>query len=264
MAYEHMFLDVTHSNACSHSNACTSRQHWFITAQEVRLLSVQSLVYLDLSYNCITSIQPLQTLSRLQVLLASDNQIISLDGVGGCKSLNRLDVRANQITVLSAVADASHCPLLGTLNLIENPAQQCMDYRLHIVFLLPQVTSLDSLLVDEKEKVHAQNLHGADAAGLKRTRDFFFPHGELDDGGGAIPPIAAGLLPDHGTATVPNSTGPEDFSTIDSLVDALPLSAVAAGVLVFGDFLQVRYCTCCECLSCHSSQGLRRCSRDIL
>ena len=139
---------------------------------------MQSLVHLDLSFNCITSIQPLQSLSRLHVLLASNNQLTSVAGVGGCESLNRLDVHDNKITVLSDVADAAKCPLLGTLNLSANPAQKCMDYRLHIVFLLPQVTNLDSLLVDEKEKVHAQNLHGADAEGLKRTRDHFFPHGE--------------------------------------------------------------------------------------
>lgn len=68
--------------------------------------------------------------------------------------------------------------------------------------------------------------------------------GELDDGGGAIPPIAAGLLPDHGGGTIPDSSGPEDFTRIDALVDSLPLSAVAGGVLAFGDFLQVSYCGC--------------------
>lgn len=208
------------------------------------MLPVQSLVQLDLSYNCITSIQPLQPLSRLHVLLASDNQLTSVNGVGGCKSLNRLDVHENKITVLSDVADAAQCKLLGTLNLSSNPAQKCMDYRLHIVFLLPQVTNLDGLLVDEKEKVHAQNLHGADAEGLKRTRDHHFPWGELDDGGGAIPPIAAGLLPDHGSGTIPNSCGSEDFARIDALVDALPLSTVAGGVLVLGDYLQVRHFAC--------------------
>lgn len=112
------------------------------------------------------------------MLLASNNQLTSVSGVGGCNSLNRLDVHDNNITVLSDVADAAKCPLLGTLNLTANPAQKCMDYRLHIVFLLPQVTNLDSLLVDEKEKVHAQNLHGADAEGLKHTRDYYFPHGK--------------------------------------------------------------------------------------
>jgi hypothetical protein len=209
-------------------------------------LTLQSLVHLDLSFNCISSIQPLQTLSRLHVLMASDNQLTCLKGVGGCKSLNRLDVHENKLAMLSDVAEAAQCPLLGTLNLSANPTQKCMDYRLHIVFLLPQVINLDGLLVDEREKVHAQNLHGADAEGLKRTRDHYFPHGELDDGGGAIPPIAAGLLPDQGRGIVSNSSGPEDFARIDALVDALPLSSMAEGVRAFADILQVRlplYCT---------------------
>lgn len=201
---------------------------------------MQSLVQLDISDNFISSLQPLHTLCRLQVLLVADNLLTSLDGVGGCTSLNRLDARKNQITVLGNVADAAKCPLLGTLNLSSNPAQMCMDYRLHLVFLLPQVTNLDSLLVDEKEKVHAQNLHGADAEGLKSIRDRHFPLGELDDGGGAIPPIAAGLLPDTGSAAIPDSDGPEDFSRIDSFIDALPLTCIADGLVAFADFLQVR------------------------
>jgi Leucine-rich repeat len=213
---------------------------------------------LDISDNYISSLKPLRTLSRLHVLLAANNQLTSLDGVGGCKSLNRLDARKNMIAVLGNVADAAQCPLLGTLNLSANPAQMCMDYRLHLVFLLPQVTNLDSLLVDEKEKVHAQNLHGADAEGLKSIRDKYFPFGELDDGGGAIPPIAAGLLPDDGSASIPDSDGPEDFSRIDNFVDALPLTCVADGIVAFADFLQVRLGSYLE------KPQIRQCCTSIL
>lgn len=197
------------------------------------------MVHIDISNNTISSIKPLHKLTRLRVLVAARNKITTLDGVSGCKSVNRLDVSHNCIEVLAGVADAATCPLLGNLNLSSNPAQRCTDYRLHLVSLLPQVTNLDNLLVDEKEKVHAQNLHGADAEGLKRIRDRYFPNGELDDGGGAIPPIAAGLLPDDGTGAIPDSSGPGDFARIDGFVDALPESVVAEGVLVFADFLQV-------------------------
>lgn len=201
---------------------------------------MQSLVHIDISNNRISSIQPLRKLTRLRVLVAARNRIITLDGVSGCKSLNRLDVSDNSIEALDGVADAAACPLLGNLNLSCNPAQSCIDYRLHLVSLLPQVNNLDNLLVDEKEKVHAQNLHGADAEGLKQIRDRYFPNGELDDGGGAIPPIAAGLLADDGTAAIPESSGPGDFTRIDGFVQSLPVSVVAEGVLVFADFLQVR------------------------
>lgn len=106
----------------------------------------------------------------------------------------------------------------------------------------PQVTLLDSLLVDEREKVHAKNLHGADADALKATRDRHFPRGELDDGGGAIPPIAAGLLPSDGRDGSPGAT-PEDFTLVDVVVDAMPLETIEypEGVLGFADWLEARF-----------------------
>ena len=98
-----------------------------------------------------------------------------------------------------------------------------------------QVTSLDSLLVDECEKVHAHNLHGADAAALRATRAQFFPDGELDDGGGAIPPLAAGLLASDGT-----EGGAEAAARADGVADGAPLAAAMGGVLPFADYLKVR------------------------
>ncbi len=41
-------------------------------------------------------------------------------------------------------------------------------------------------------QVLAANMHGADAEGLRLIRRKYFPNGELDDGGGAVPPLAAG------------------------------------------------------------------------
>lgn len=68
-----------------------------------------------------------------------------------------------------------------------------MHFRLHVVYLLPQVSVLDGTLVGPNEKVDAANMHGADAEGLVEIRRTFFPQGELDDGGGAIPPTSAGM-----------------------------------------------------------------------
>jgi Leucine-rich repeat (LRR) protein len=117
---------------------------------------LQNLVHLDISNNQIRGLKPLAGLKRLQVLLVTDNNITSLGGIGQCGALNRLDASQNQITELQHVSDASQCPLLGTILLTGNPAQLVMDYRLHIVSLLPQVSSLDSVLVDEKEKVRCK------------------------------------------------------------------------------------------------------------
>lgn len=46
--------------------------------------------------------------------------------------------------------------------------------------------------VSVREKVDAGNMVGASTDGLVIIRRHFFPHGELPDGGGAVPPTAAG------------------------------------------------------------------------
>lgn len=71
-------------------------------------------------------------------------------------------------------------------------AMQAMSLRLHVVYLLPQMSHMDDMPVDAQDKVMAANMHGADAEPLRAARRKFFPNGELDDGGGAIPPMAAG------------------------------------------------------------------------
>jgi len=50
-----------------------------------------------------------------------------------------------------------------------------------------------------REKVDAGNMLGASTDGLVIIRRHFFPHGELPDGGGAVPPTAAGVLCGNGT-----------------------------------------------------------------
>lgn len=68
--------------------------------------------------------------------------------------------------------------------------------------LLPlhmQLQQLDGVQVTLEEKVEAGNMVGAAADGLVSIRRRFFPKGELEDGGGAVPPTAAGeyLLGTH-------------------------------------------------------------------
>jgi hypothetical protein len=111
-------------------------------------------------------------------------------------------------------------------------------------------------------QVHASNLHGADAPALKAIRDRHFPHGELDDGGGAIPPMAAGLLPSDGRDAHPIGSHPEDFGRIDAFVDCIPASLIEAGVLVFADHIQVWAMATMSAQTCelHIAES---CSRSI-
>lgn len=55
-----------------------------------------------------------------------------------------------------------------------------------------QLRQLNGVDVTVVEKVDAGNMVGAAADGLVLIRRQFFQHGELEDGGGAVPPTAAG------------------------------------------------------------------------
>jgi hypothetical protein len=55
-----------------------------------------------------------------------------------------------------------------------------------------QVSLLNGTAVSSTEKVDAANMAGAAAEGLLAIRRHYFAAGELDDGGGAVPPTAAG------------------------------------------------------------------------
>lgn len=100
---------------------------------------MQSLLHLELSFNAISSLQPLSALRRLRVLEVQDNHITALDGLETLQALNRVDASRNRIANLQNVCPAASCSLLGTLNLAGNPALLAVDYRLHVVYFLPQV-----------------------------------------------------------------------------------------------------------------------------
>lgn len=55
-----------------------------------------------------------------------------------------------------------------------------------------QLQQLNGVEVTVVEKVDAGNMVGAATDGLVLIRRQFFPNGELEDGGGAVPPTAAG------------------------------------------------------------------------
>ncbi|EFJ49288.1 hypothetical protein VOLCADRAFT_90064 [Volvox carteri f. nagariensis] len=149
---------------------------------------------LHLDDNLLTSLELIKGLDTLHVLTASHNRLRHLAGVGSLSALRTLDVSHNLLGKLEELVVVRGAPLLGSLDVRGNPLDKAMSLRLHVVHLLPQVIMLDGVAVDSKEKVLAANMHGADAEGLRLIRRKYFPNGELADGGGAIPPLAAGLV----------------------------------------------------------------------
>ncbi|GLI64974.1 hypothetical protein VaNZ11_008382 [Volvox africanus] len=158
------------------------------------LEGLRCLRELRLDDNYLTSLELIKGLDTLHVLTVSYNRLRHLAGVGSLSALRTLDVSFNLLGRLEELVVVRGAPLLGTLDVRGNPLDKAMSLRLHVVHVLPQVIMLDGVAVDSKEKVLAANMHGADAEGLRLIRRKYFPNGELADGGGAIPPLAAGLV----------------------------------------------------------------------
>jgi hypothetical protein len=67
-----------------------------------------------------------------------------------------------------------------------------LAHALHASAVSAQLQQLNGVKVAVVEKVDAANLVGGATDGLVAIRNQFFPYGELEDGGGAVPPTAAG------------------------------------------------------------------------
>ena len=93
----------------------------------------------DISNNAIASLLPLAGASRLRTLNASYNRVATLLGLGSCTSLNKVDVQHNALDTLEGLAPVATCPLLGAITLAGNGVRDVLDYRLHLVHMLPQV-----------------------------------------------------------------------------------------------------------------------------
>ncbi|KXZ48378.1 hypothetical protein GPECTOR_28g785 [Gonium pectorale] len=200
------------------------------------LEELASLRELRLSHNCLASLEPLAGLSQLQVLTADHNWLTHLSGLASLAALRTLDVSYNRLGRLEELAAVRKASLLGGLDVRGNPLDKALSLRLHVVHLLPQVVLLDGVPVDSKEKVLAANMHAADAEGLRLIRRKYFPNGELDDGGGAIPPLAAGLV--ASAAEEEQAMDGSDSSAllrIDAWAASIkPESLLAAGALSSG------------------------------
>lgn len=161
-----------------------------------------SLRALHLDGNRLTSLSPLAPLTRLEALSASRNRVRGLQGLAALGRLQRLDAAGNAIERLEDVGPLAGLSLLGELDLRGNALQLAMGARLHAVRLLPRLARLDGLPVAPAERVAAGDAHGEGAGALRGVRARWFPGGELDDGGGAVPPAAAGARPRAAAAWV--------------------------------------------------------------
>ncbi|CAE7369399.1 LRGUK [Symbiodinium sp. CCMP2456] len=151
------------------------------------LLGNKELRLLDLSENLILQIRNLEHL-ELRTLSLAQNKLSSVEGVQSLTKLHSLDVRHNNITTIDAL-HAQDIPRLRKLRVSENrisqmrevdqladfrflselylnpnPVSQLPQYRAQVLHRLPRLRSLDAEQVSPEERVKTEVIYGAAAA----------------------------------------------------------------------------------------------------
>lgn len=202
------------------------------------LQSLKALRKLDVSRNRIEFFGDLSGLASLETLKAAENKVKSLAEVTPLQSLLELDIPNNHIVSLEEIIYLKGLPMLKNLDITGNPMVDATDMRLHVLYLLPALVTLDNISATAEEKVHAFNLHGADSVATRAIRKKFFPYGELEDGGGAMLPPTASLVEFNDPNEFKAILERKDFQDIDDYVEKLSTSELEA-VSTFEELFQL-------------------------
>ena len=175
--------------------------------------------------NAVASLAPLERCAAtLRALDVSNNAVASLAPLSCCARLGSLNVARNALATLEEVRALWALPLLHVLDIRNNAALEAVEaLRLHVLHILPRLTALDGQGVSAKEKVHAANLHGADAAAVATIRDRYFPAG-MKVGDRAVKEAVKGA-DNVGTAITP--TDPVRVATRRASLAATPRESAA-------------------------------------
>ncbi len=106
---------------------------------------------LSLVEKCIASIDPLQNplRSSLDTLYLSNNELRTLENLEQFTALTKLSLGFNNIAALSELTHLP--PTLESLTLEGNPVAAAVNYRAHLISLLPRLRSLDGVPVTPAE-----------------------------------------------------------------------------------------------------------------
>lgn len=94
---------------------------------------------------------------KIEVLDASSNYISSTRICVLLSNLVELNLAGNQVNTFSEIVGLSSLKNLQVLNLQGNPIQNCIYYRPILVYLLPNLVSLDNHKVTNSQKNEANN-----------------------------------------------------------------------------------------------------------
>ena len=141
----------------------------------------QSLQKLNLKGNKIKKLNGLDNLTSLIELNLSKNIIKRLKGLQGLVNLRFLYLSSNKISHCNQVAYLTELPYLTELDFCFNEVQNKKFYRFQILYYIPELRKLDGQEVTHFEKVHADNLFGADLENKKEIFKAYLPEEEFVD-----------------------------------------------------------------------------------
>lgn len=112
-----------------------------------------------LNGNRLSRLENLDCNVRLRELYIQNNRLVSLNGLQTFKFLRVLLASGNQLQRLDKqLALLSRFGLLKKLDLLDNPVSEEPDYRLRVIYAVPQVELLDRKRITEPQRQKAQEV----------------------------------------------------------------------------------------------------------
>jgi len=109
--------------------------------------------------NRLSRIENLDSNFRIREVFIQNNRLVSLAGLHSFKFLKVLLASGNQLRNLEKqLALLSRFAFLKHLDLFDNPVAEEPDYRLRLIYHLPQVEILDRKLVKDPERIRADEV----------------------------------------------------------------------------------------------------------
>ncbi|ESO85654.1 hypothetical protein LOTGIDRAFT_155146 [Lottia gigantea] len=139
--------------------------------------SLKSLKRLIVSFNELTKLDDLAHMG-IELIDASFNKIVSLDGMKGMSQLHHLDISWNRLqnTREELSMMRKHLPHLKTLNIVNNPWSKPVNLKLRVIGRLKSLTQLNGKMVGEDEATSALRV----AAGSRISQLALSSHSRTD------------------------------------------------------------------------------------
>ncbi|PNG51686.1 Leucine-rich repeat-containing protein 48, partial [Tetrabaena socialis] len=118
-----------------------------------------NLTWLDLSFNRITAISGLETLTKLVDLSLFSNQISKIENLDTLSNLNVLSLGNNQLAQLDHVMYLRQFKQLRLVNLAGNPICKDHDYRSYVLSHIKDLIYLDYRRVNPTDVQAAREQH---------------------------------------------------------------------------------------------------------